>query len=228
MRPKKLLTLIFFLIAVWGCQQKGSSNFNKVDTKLLPDQEGWNSTIIATTNGQVTASIKYGYMKKYNKKKLVFFEEGVTVDFYNNEGEHTSKLTSEKGKLDENTNNVEAYENVVLVSDSGYTLKTEKLWWDNVVEKVISDQFVTITTIDKDTLYGVGFESDRTLVNWAINEVRGKTDKKFDLNLKKEKLSPSDTTQTEVTRVTDSEEQVDMDSTNREKKLMQKKTKLKN
>jgi len=220
---KKLLIVVFFSIVVWGCEQKGSSNSNKVDTKILPDQEGWNSTIIATTNGQVTASIKYGYMKKYNKKKIVFFEEGVIVDFFNNEGEHTSKLTSEKGKLDENTNNVEAYENVVLVSDSGYTLKTEKLWWDNVVEKVISDQFVTITTIDKDTLYGVGFESDRTLVNWKINEVRGKTDKKFDLNLKNEKLMLSDTTQKEETRITDFEKQVDFDSTMTEKKLKQKK-----
>ena len=133
-------------------------------------------------------------MKRYNKKKVAYFDEGIVVDFFDENGQHTSKLTSNKGKLDENTNNVEAYENVVVVSDSGITLETEKLWWDNALEKVISDQFVTITTIENDTLYGVGFESDQTLSNWKISEVRGKTYKKFDLDFNKKKTSESDST----------------------------------
>ena len=205
---KKLLVTAFTLIIFTGCQQKDSSNLNNVNSEKLPDQEGWNSTITATTNGRITARINYGYMKKFNKKKLVFFEDGITIDFFNEEGQHTSKLTSQKGKLDEKTNNVEAYENVVLVSDSGYTLQTEKLWWDNTIEKVISDQFVTITTIENDTLHGVGFESDRTLVNWTINEVRGKTAKNFDLNFTKEKPLSGDAAKKEETQITNEKGQV--------------------
>ena len=215
---------IFLIISflIFGCQQKNETNVNDVDTSKLPDQEGWNSTLIATKSGQVSAIIKYGYMKRFNKKKIVYFEDGVHVDFYNAVGEHTSKLTSNKGKLDENTNNVEAHENVEVVSDSGITLKTEKLWWDNTLEKVVSDQFVTITTTEKDTLYGIGFESDQTLSNWIIKEVKGKTDKKFNLELDKQKSTTPDTT-TQAVAVNDSSRSEKTDSL----KLEQPKTELK-
>jgi len=199
-------TLIFFLLLIGSCSNQTNSSNNNIDTSKIPDQEGWNSTLIATTNGNVTAVIKYGYMKRFNKKKLVLFEEGVTVDFYDKNGAHTSQLTSNKGKLDENTNNVEAYENVVVVSDSGISLTTEKLWWDNALEKVVSDQYVTITTVENDTLHGVGFESDQTLSNWTINKVSGKTDKSFQLdNLNKSKSATKDTLRKEIVSITNTD-----------------------
>jgi len=132
-------------------------------------------------------------MERYNKRKIVNFSDNVLVDFYDEMGNHTSQLTSDKGRLNESSNNVEAFGNVVVVSDSGITLQTEKIWWDNATEKVVSDQFVTITTAEQDTLYGVGFESDQNLSNWIIKEVRGKTQKSLDISLKSNN-SKSDTT----------------------------------
>ena len=48
----------------------------------FPDQEVWNSTLIATDNGQLSAKIKYGYMKRYNKDKAALFSDIVVVDFF--------------------------------------------------------------------------------------------------------------------------------------------------
>ena len=198
MSIKNKLLILFIPILIWGCQQKNDSNLNNNTNKAnFPDQESWNSTLIATNKGQVTATIKYGHMTRFNKKRLVLFDEGIVVDFFDENGQHTSKLTSIKGKLDEKTNNVEAYDSVDVVSDSGITLITDKLWWDNAIEKIVTDQFVTITTVENDTLYGVGFESDQTLSNWMIKEPRGKTDKQIDLSFKKRKSLNSDSTQKE-------------------------------
>ncbi len=183
-----------------GCSEKEKSVPEVQNATVYPDQEGWNSILTATQNGQVAAIIRYGHMQRFNPQKTVYFTERVEVDFFDDKGKHTSRLTSNKARLDEKSNIVEAYENVVVLSDSGISLRTEKIWWDNGMEKVLSDQFVTITTADNDTLYGVGFESDQTLSNWLIKNPRGKTDKKIRLDFVKTKHTQHDTVRADSTK----------------------------
>jgi hypothetical protein len=47
------------------------------------------------------------------------------------------------------------------------------LSWDNVKEKVFTDDKVIFITEQKDTLYGIGFESDVELNNWKILKPTG-------------------------------------------------------
>jgi len=182
----KLWKTMLVLFILMGCSGRESE---KVPSTPLPseypDQESWNSTVISTSAGRVNAIIHYGHMEKFSKKGIVKFDQGVKVDFYDEEGRHTFVLTSNKGLLNERTNDVIAFENVVVVSDDGTTLRTEKLRWDERKQKVISDDFVTITT-EKDTLYGIGFESDRHLTNWVIKKPWGVSQRKAILEKKKE------------------------------------------
>lgn len=144
-----------------------------------PDQEGWNSTIMVTSNGRVTALVKYHRMEKFSKKRRVFFKDGVEVDFYNQQGQHSSKLNATSGVLYEETNDVTASGNVVVVSDSGITLRSDSLRWDNRRQKVITEAFVKVTTAGGDTLHGIGFESDPNLKHWHIRKPSGVTQKKL-------------------------------------------------
>ena len=57
--------------------------------------------------------------------------------------------------------------NTCLWADSGITLLTEELYWDNELEKVHTDKFVTFIT-ETDSLFGRGFESDRSLNGYKI------------------------------------------------------------
>ena len=116
-----------------------------------PDQEGWNSRITVTSNGRTSAIVKYSHMEKYSKRRETKFNGGIVVDFYNTEGRHTSNLVAERGLLHEENNDVEAMDNVVVVSDSGMTVRTQYLRWDNVRQKIFSNDFVTITTAQNDT-----------------------------------------------------------------------------
>lgn len=179
-----IFSLVGFFI-LNGCQKRQEDTATNIEEIEFPDQEGWNSTVTSTKNGIVSAIIQYEHMQQFKKRKVVEFDGGIVIDFFDEQGIHTSNLTSKKGRLDEATNNIEAFSNVVVVSDTGITLKTERVWWDNSREKIISDQFVTIITADDDTIQGDGFESDQNLENWIIlgkDKGRGKLSKGVDLN----------------------------------------------
>ena len=44
-------------------------------------------------------------------------------------------------------------------------------------EKMSTEDSVMITTLEKDTLYGIGFESDSDLENWKILKPSGVTER---------------------------------------------------
>ena len=92
----------------------------------------------------------------------------VVVDFYNDEGDHISILYSDSARIDEQNNNLHANGNVYVVSDSGYTLTTSKILWDNRYEMIVAEDSVMFTHPAGDTLYGIGFESDIDLERFKI------------------------------------------------------------
>ena len=156
----------------------------------VPDQQGWNSKMTATVNGRVSAVIQYGHMERYANQRVVRFDGGVEVDFYNAEGKHSSNVKSKRGTLYEPNNDVEAIENVIVVSDSGMTLRSERLRWDQQQQKIFTNDFVVITTAERDTLWGHGFESDQSMKNWSILRPTGVTEKKLALDAMEDDKEP--------------------------------------
>ncbi len=177
---KKIIVLLAALLAASACSDAGSSG-PVAEKKEFPDQEGWNSEAIVSKDGRPKVRIRYAHMEKYTKKAEMHFDGGITADFYNTEGEHTSRLTAERGIMYETFQNFEAFGNVYFVTDSGMTLRSERLKWNNARERVSTDTFCTITTAEGDTLYGEGFESDPHLRNWTIMKPRGVSSKGVDL-----------------------------------------------
>jgi LPS export ABC transporter protein LptC len=148
----------------------------------IPQHESWNSTITLSKKGQNTAIVRSGHLAKYTNKKLTYLSDTVDVYFFYKDGNVSSHLKSMIAEIDEDQNNLLALKNVVVISDSGVTLYTEKLEWIQKLEKIISDTFVTIIT-EKDTVYGIGMESDASLINWKIFKPVAVTDR--ELNKKK-------------------------------------------
>ncbi|MDZ7375970.1 MAG: LPS export ABC transporter periplasmic protein LptC [candidate division KSB1 bacterium] len=184
--PKFCIIFVAMLVA-FGCGTRESQLTSQQNVNEIPDQEGWNSTVTTSKNGKDAAVIIYVHMQRFKERQLVELDGKVMVDFFNEQGMHTSNLVADRGRLDETTNNIEAFGNVVVVSDTGITLKTERLRWDNSIEKIVSNDFVTIITADQDTFYGKGFESDQNLENWRIIAFSGKTSRALDLNLQPER-----------------------------------------
>ena len=166
------------LIFVISCDREPMPEMPSRDG--LPDQESWGVTIVLTSEGLIRAKVRSGHLEKYNEKEFVLLDSSVMVDFFNEKEQHTSVLTSKTAEVDQASNDMKAMGNVVAVSDSGITLYSETLTWNSKDEKLHTKDNIMITTLEKDTLYGVGFESDSDMRNWKILSPSGVTGRKLE------------------------------------------------
>jgi LPS export ABC transporter protein LptC len=158
---------------LFGCEEKVKPSISAVNAnREFPSQESWNATITFTDSGRVSGILRSGYIASYSDKRYTLLDSNITVDFYDEYGKHTSVLTALKGRVDDVTRNLQAEGNVVVVSDSGTTLKTEILFWDNKTQKVHSPAYVEIIS-PTEQLQGHGFESDRALLHYKVLRVTG-------------------------------------------------------
>ncbi len=146
-----------------------------------PSQEGWTSSITLTRAGKLQAVIWYGHMAEFESQGLARFDHGITIDFYDAGGGHTSRLTSDRGLYYKNSEQVVGEGHVVVIADTGITLQTERLMWNPQTQLIVSDESVKVTTQTRDSLFGVGFQSNADLSHWVILKPRGTTQKKVDI-----------------------------------------------
>jgi len=172
------LLIYITIILLFGCTDFSDDQQDNSKV-ILPQHESWNSTITLSKGGQNTAIVRSGYMAKYAANKTTYLSDTVDVDFFDKNGNATSHLKSIEAEVDEGQNNLVALKNVVVISDSGVTLYTEKLEWNQKRERILSDTLVTIVT-EQDTLMGIGLESDANLTNWKIFEPAGVTDRNLE------------------------------------------------
>ena len=100
------------------------------------------------------------------------FPEGFQILQYNTNKEITSSIVASYGKNYEKKSLWELRQNVVAVTESGDTLKTELLFWDEEKNLIYSDQYVKFIQKEK-IIMGTGFESDLQMKKWQIKKVRG-------------------------------------------------------
>ena len=168
---------VLFLVFFSSCTRDTVQDLSSREG--MPDQESWGVIIILTDEGTIRAKVRSGHLEKYNEKEFVMLDSSVTVDFFDRKEQHTSVLTSEKAEINQASNDMEAMGNVVAVSDSGITLYSESLPWNSKEEKLRTKDNIMVTTLETDTLYGAGFESDSDLKNWKILSPSGVTGREF-------------------------------------------------
>lgn len=162
-----LMLLILLMIA--ACKEEAKVKPTVADTvpEELPDQESWNSTVVFSDSGRVRAILYAGHIRMYEDRQETMLDSGIVVDFFGRDGEHTSVLTAERGKVNDENKDLEAYDNVVFRSDSGTVVETEYMYWENLNRIVRGDRFVTITS-PTERLQGYGFKADQDLKNYTV------------------------------------------------------------
>ncbi|HLP16249.1 MAG TPA: LPS export ABC transporter periplasmic protein LptC [Bacteroidota bacterium] len=167
-----IVIVLMLAACAGGCEEKIKPSLSGLSSSSMPSQESWNTTVTFTDTGVVKAILRTGHLAMYDTSRTTLLDSNVRVDFFDERGRHSSTLTSRAGSVDESTNNLEASGNVVVTSDSGVTVRTEKMKWDNARQRILSDEFVRITS-PKEQLQGRGFESDQNLRNYKIFHVTG-------------------------------------------------------
>jgi LPS export ABC transporter protein LptC len=163
---------VMLLCMGWGCEQKGRPTIVPILQSRPPSQESWQSTVTFSDSARVKAVLWAGYIAVYGDQRQTLLSDSLHVDFYNEQQIHTSTLTARRGIVNDQTRDFEAYEHVIVTSDSGTTLKTDRLFWDNASRKIHTDAFVDILSA-KEHIMGQGMVSDQSLKNYKIFRVTG-------------------------------------------------------
>lgn len=170
----KLFLKYLFVLSMFGCSQTDGENQSGEIDKNIKDHNITKPQIVVTKKERLLINVTSEKLEK-NTNEDALLTGNVEANFFDDEGNHTSLMQSDSALFNEGANNFEAYSNVVVISDSGLTLQTENLFWDNRYKIITSKDSVLFTTEDKDTLQGIGFESDMDLSNWKILKPTGVT-----------------------------------------------------
>jgi LPS export ABC transporter protein LptC len=136
----------------------------------MPAQEGWNSRVVFSDSGKTRAVLNYGHLRMYMERRETLLDSGVVIDFYNKNEARNATLTAKRGKVDDRTNDMYAYDDVVVRNDSGAVLRTEKLKWVNAARRISTDEFFTLDA-PSEYIEGYGFESDPDLENYTMYRI---------------------------------------------------------
>lgn len=169
----RLLLASLIIFSLTGCRDESKETTKIGPVVEKPDQELWNARIEFTQNERTTSILEASHISIYEKKGLTVADSSFRLDIFDAEGNHTSVLFADSGIVS-GEDSLRAYKNVIVISDSGATLNTERLFWNRSTNSVRSDTFVVLTT-DTDTLFGDSMVSDESLENWQVFNPRGKT-----------------------------------------------------
>ena len=166
--------VLLAVLALGGCSDKMRPSVVALPESSLPSQESWRSTVTFSDSSKIKAILWAGHIADYQDQRITLLDDSVHVDFFDELGNHTSLLTARRGKVNDATQDFDAYDNVVVVSDSGTTLKTDRLFWTNADRKVRTDAYVDITSATEHIM-GHGLISDQSLKNYRIFRMTGQS-----------------------------------------------------
>lgn len=141
---------------------------------LLTSTESWDVEMSLIKDGNRSITISGSRAEKYHLKQRPYTEihGPVSLVLYDTLQQITSEITCKRALYYEEQGTFEFYEDVVVTTDDSLTLRTSFLKWVDDTKRIYSPEFVTITT-PKDSIAGVGFQSDTDFQNYTIRESSG-------------------------------------------------------
>jgi LPS export ABC transporter protein LptC len=136
--------------------------------------EGLNAeySINAVRQVKLLAPLAYRYTDIEEEYSL--FPNGITLNFYNIEGDIHSSLRADYGIYFEKKGFAKAKGNVILTNTNKSVLKTEELYLDEKTEKIYTDKLVNIKDEDGFEITGKGgFESNLDFTVYRFTDVSG-------------------------------------------------------
>jgi LPS export ABC transporter protein LptC len=165
-------SLVFGAAMFFGCEERVKPSTLQLPNTKNASQESWNSTITFSDSARIKAILWSGHISRFSQERYTLLQDSLRVDFFDADQKHSSLLTALHGRVNDATEDFAAYGNVVVVSDSGTTLKTDSLFWNNATRKIYTQAFVDIAS-PAEHIMGTGMESDQSLKNYKIFRVTG-------------------------------------------------------
>ena len=165
------MALILFAAA---CQSVDQSMPEEGAQDELPDQEAWNTTIYLSRDGRQEATIRAGHRLFFSETNVTVIDEGIFVEFFEEDGSLTSTLEAEWGEIDGRTHDLRVRGGVTVHSAKRGTLETDSLTWLSAENLIVTDAAVRLIG-DTDVIAGDGFEADPGIRGYTIRRnVKGR------------------------------------------------------
>ncbi len=137
----------------------------------LPDQSAKNLEVEYTDTGKLQLKFITPVLKRYSNMEEPYYEfpEGIRVEFYNEDAELTSVITSNYSIYNEITQIWEARDSVVAKNIvTGELVESEQMFWDQPKQKIYSNLFTKITNEDGIYFGEKGFEAAQDLSSYRL------------------------------------------------------------
>lgn len=169
----RVFLFLYFLSIFSSCE----NDLEKVKLyskgKTSPQESAKNIKIIHSDSARVQVELTAPVLDHYQTDNpYVEMPDGLHAIFYDDNLEVKSKLDADYGIRYEKEKRMEARKNVTVVNQKGEQLNTEHLIWDEGKQKLLSNEFVKITTKDE-IIYGNGFEANQDFTKYKIFNIKG-------------------------------------------------------
>ena len=150
-----------------GCSEKASQQLASQGGEV-PDEVVSDFVTEETDSGRVSWKLTAPKAYRYNARK-VFVMDDPRIEFFDEAGMLQTTLTSDNGEYFQDTRDMLAYGDVLVVSVAGDVLETDSLRYLNAEDKIVSDSRVKITRSDG-VYTGVGLECDHDLSSVVVKK----------------------------------------------------------
>lgn len=140
---------------------------------IVPVDRSTGVEIIYSDSARVKAKLITPELLNYKTDKpYLEMKKGVTVIFYDQDQQETSRVKSDYAIRREREYIIELKRNVVVTNVKGETFKSEELIWDENKKRFYSNRLVSITSKDN-VLFGTSFWANEDFSYYEIVQSTG-------------------------------------------------------
>lgn len=165
-----------------ACSRRGGDAIpSDVVLEDRPDQETWDVTLALTMDGRRRALVRAAYLARFEREDSTFTRFGpstpqdtarVRVGVFDQAGALTATVESDRLLYYDADRRFLAEGRVEVRTETGKTLRSEELTWDEADARLRTDGFVSITT-PEEQLQGYRLDADEDLDTYTLARITG-------------------------------------------------------
>ena len=170
-----MVIVMFVFIALTRLNKvKVEVEVDQIDRVDLPRMKSLGVETLVSDSGMIRYKMTAGEWEIDDKKKPSFwsFEKGIHLERFDSLLNVDAYIDADTAYYFDKDKLWELRSNVKIENAKGERFTTSILFWNQVTEKVYSDEFITIKKGDQ-LLSGYGFESDQKFENYDIRKTSG-------------------------------------------------------
>lgn len=144
---------VYFVLVLFACTQTEDVDLSK-RKKDFPSRTLVNANVIFKDSGFLKINLRSPLIEEYAMIDTPYtkFPKGLEMDFYNKSLDSPGYLRANWALMNEMKGWYEGRGDVIVINETGDTLKTQKLFWNKKKRSIFTQDTVYIITKDGDSL----------------------------------------------------------------------------